>query len=243
MLTCFPEDLAPWRRFNSWCSAHINTRESALYWVIHTKTHLQIFLRSDDTPEIIDAIQNKLPNGIELKRRKFPRKGIAINTPLFFFVKTEEQARNMGPLLQLLSSSEFNLRASARRSNSHYWMPGSEKNDPEFRAREEGNKVTITVSRYERDRKNRERCIQHYGPICSACGFDFSVTYGEIGTDYIHVHHLIKIASHGGKVVKIDPIADLRPVCPNCHEMIHRMDPPYTIDELKGILAKAKAAR
>jgi hypothetical protein len=32
---------------------------------------------------------------------------------------------------------------------------------------------------------------------------------------------------------EIDPIKDLRPVCPNCHAMLHRRTPAYTIEELK----------
>jgi hypothetical protein len=32
---------------------------------------------------------------------------------------------------------------------------------------------------------------------------------------------------------KVDPINDLRPVCPNCHAMIHRgTGPALTVDEL-----------
>jgi len=32
----------------------------------------------------------------------------------------------------------------------------------------------------------------------------------------------------------VDPATDLRPVCPNCHEMLHKKDPPYTIEELRN---------
>jgi hypothetical protein len=38
---------------------------------------------------------------------------------------------------------------------------------------------------------------------------------------------------------KIDPIKDLRPVCPNCHSMLHqRKKPCFTIAELRVILKK-----
>jgi 5-methylcytosine-specific restriction protein A len=33
----------------------------------------------------------------------------------------------------------------------------------------------------------------------------------------------------------VDPIKDLRPVCPNCHAIIHRTDPPCSVDELRQI--------
>ena len=34
----------------------------------------------------------------------------------------------------------------------------------------------------------------------------------------------------------VDPIKDLFPVCPNCHSMLHKIDPPYSIEELKKII-------
>jgi len=108
-------------------------------------------------------------------------------------------------------------------------------------ATQEGAKVSVLINRYERSRKNRELCIKTYGTWCRVCGFDFYLTYGEIGKGYIHVHHLTKLATLEGKARKIDPIKDLRPVCPNCHEMLHRSDPPYTIDQLKEIVVNEKA--
>ena len=35
----------------------------------------------------------------------------------------------------------------------------------------------------------------------------------------------------------MDVDKDLAPVCPNCHYMLHRKDPPYTIEELKEMLS------
>jgi 5-methylcytosine-specific restriction protein A len=36
----------------------------------------------------------------------------------------------------------------------------------------------------------------------------------------------------------VDPVKDLEPVCPNCHAMLHRKDPPYSIEELYGWVAE-----
>ena len=60
-------------------------------------------------------------------------------------------------------------------------------------------------------------------------------TYGEIGKKFIHIHHLVKISDIKEEYM-IDPIEDLRPVCPNCHAMLHKKEPPFTIEELKGML-------
>lgn len=99
----------------------------------------------------------------------------------------------------------------------------------------EGAKKQITVNAYERNRKARNICIKKYGYKCFACGFDFEKKYGIIGRDFIEVHH-IKPLHKINESYCIDPIADLRPVCPNCHAMLHKAN--ITIEELKAILAK-----
>jgi 5-methylcytosine-specific restriction protein A len=99
----------------------------------------------------------------------------------------------------------------------------------------EGAVTRITVNRYERDAKARDKCIDHYGAICSVCGFDFRQKYGVIGEGFIHVHHLVPISEIGASY-RLDPIDDLRPVCPNCHAMLHKKKPPFTIAELSAML-------
>lgn len=101
----------------------------------------------------------------------------------------------------------------------------------------EGAKKTITVNSYERNNKARLLCIKHYGTSCHVCNFDFENSYRDIGKGFIHVHHLTKVADIGEKY-EVNPISDLRPVCPNCHAMLHRKEPPYTIEELKEKLTK-----
>jgi predicted HNH restriction endonuclease len=102
----------------------------------------------------------------------------------------------------------------------------------------EGAKKEITVNFYERSSKARQECINEYGVQCSVCDFDFEKVYGEIGKDFIHVHHLTEISSIAENY-EINPIEDLRPVCPNCHAMLHKNKPkPYTISELKEIIEK-----
>ena len=102
----------------------------------------------------------------------------------------------------------------------------------------EGLKKTITVNTYERNSRARKECIDCWKPICSVCGFVFQQNYGEIGKGFIHVHHLTPV-SEIGKSYQIDPIKDLRPVCPNCHSMIHKQNPPLKIEELIKIMNNA----
>ena len=99
----------------------------------------------------------------------------------------------------------------------------------------EGAVKTVTVNAYERNPDARQRCIEHYGFACSVCQSTLEDRYGQIGRAYIHVHHLTPISSIGQEY-RLDPVKDLRPVCPNCHAMLHRRTPPYSVEELKSII-------
>lgn len=102
----------------------------------------------------------------------------------------------------------------------------------------EGAKKQVTVNKYERNKKARDICINHWKHSCSVCKMEFEDTYGEIGKGYIHVHHKIPL-SEIGKSYKVDPINDLIPVCPNCHAMIHKRKPiPFKIEDIKEKLKR-----
>ncbi len=93
----------------------------------------------------------------------------------------------------------------------------------------------IEVNRYERDGTARRLCIEHYGTGCCVCAIDFGKLYGALAEGFIHVHHLVPLSTIGQEY-QVDPIADLRPVCPNCHAVIHLRNPPLTIDEARELL-------
>jgi 5-methylcytosine-specific restriction protein A len=112
-------------------------------------------------------------------------------------------------------------------------ISSNEVKTPEF-----GKKVSMIVNKYERDPSKRKDCLEHYGYDCQICGFSFEKIYGEIGREFIHVHHIEPLYETGGENKNLDPIKDLIPVCPNCHEMIHRTKISLRPDELKKILHK-----
>lgn len=99
----------------------------------------------------------------------------------------------------------------------------------------EGKVRQVLVNTYERNPAARGKCIAHYGTACSVCSFDFGKTYGDIGEGFIHVHHLKEVSSIG-KEYEVDPIEDLRPVCPNCHSMLHTARPSLSIEALRQTL-------
>ena len=99
----------------------------------------------------------------------------------------------------------------------------------------EGKKSTATVNRYERDLRLRLEAINRHGLNCMACGFNFEDVYGELGSGFIHVHHLNPLAEVGEEH-SVDPQTDLAPLCPNCHSMVHRRSPALSIQELRALM-------
>ena len=97
---------------------------------------------------------------------------------------------------------------------------------------EEGGTVTVKANRYERSETARRACLVEYGAECQVCGLRFEERYGEIGKGFIEVHHEVPLSETEG-ASEVDPTEDLKPVCPNCHAMIHQTDPPLTIEELR----------
>lgn len=99
----------------------------------------------------------------------------------------------------------------------------------------EGSVKKVLVNYFERNPMARQECLDYYGLSCIVCGFNFEEAFGSIGKGFIHVHH-IKPLSKIKKGYIVDPIKDLIPICPNCHSMIHKGDPPHTIEKLKTII-------
>lgn len=102
----------------------------------------------------------------------------------------------------------------------------------------EGAVRKTLTTKYERSPINRALCLAAKGYSCSVCGMNFQQTYGELGREFIHVHHAVPV-SKMGENYKVDPLRELFPVCPNCHAMLHRTDPPMSIEELRTLLTAA----
>jgi 5-methylcytosine-specific restriction protein A len=98
----------------------------------------------------------------------------------------------------------------------------------------EGAKLRVEVNRYERSPLNRQACLSIFGARCKGCGISFGEKYGQLGDGYIHVHHIVPVSELGAGYI-VNPAKDLVPVCPNCHAMLHRADPPLRIEDLRVI--------
>ncbi len=117
--------------------------------------------------------------------------------------------------------------------------PGPDPTEPVPGTYPEGSVSRVEVNRYERNPEARQACIAYHGSNCAACGFSFEVSYGEVGRDFIHVHHVVPVSQLGGDY-QLDPITDLVPLCANCHAMAHQgVSTPRTVAELRRIIAGA----
>ena len=106
----------------------------------------------------------------------------------------------------------------------------------------EGALQQVLRETQKRTRVARRQCCEHYGTTCSVCGINFGRTYGHRAAGFIHVHHLTRLAARKRRH-KVDPIRDLRPVCPNCHAVIHLRSPELSIQEVQALLQSGKRRR
>lgn len=98
----------------------------------------------------------------------------------------------------------------------------------------EGKSYESHSVKYERNPRLRAMCISHFGCKCYVCGFDFKEHYGELGDNFIEVHHLTPLSELKEEHIT-SPIEGMVPLCSNCHSMVHRTNPPVEIDKLKEL--------
>jgi 5-methylcytosine-specific restriction protein A len=152
-------------------------------------------------------------------------------------------------------ASGTRIKPESAKALERLWPRAGSVNEPRQKARgavggeetigsgpfPEGAVSRIEVNAYERNPKARQMCLDHHGLKCAACGMTFAQRYGAIAKEFIHVHHLRQLSSVGLDY-KVNPIVDLRPVCPNCHAVIHLRRPPYSIEEVREMMKSSKKA-
>jgi 5-methylcytosine-specific restriction enzyme A len=99
----------------------------------------------------------------------------------------------------------------------------------------EGARRTVTINRYERERRLRAACLAHHGYACICCGRKLSDTYGPEAETLIQVHHLTPLGTAQRRHL-VDPHSDLVPVCPNCHAVLHSRNPPFSPEQVRTML-------
>lgn len=120
-------------------------------------------------------------------------------------------------------------------------IPTIKHNDADYAPDSEGLEHQYNLTKKERNPELRRKCIEYYKHLwnghihCICCGFDFGKAYGDIGEDYIEIHHVNPHHTFEGEHT-VDPTKDLIPLCSNCHSMIHRVKGQgkcMTLEELK----------
>lgn len=99
----------------------------------------------------------------------------------------------------------------------------------------EGATKWVLVNRFERNRRARDACLAHWGTVCVVCETGLAEVYGPLAAKVVHVHHLVPLAEIGAEYT-VNPVEHLRPVCPNCHAVIHAANPPLTISAVQDLL-------
>jgi 5-methylcytosine-specific restriction protein A len=148
-------------------------------------------------------------------------------TPAFSHLFTSEELGEARRRLRQLPDSAFPTPLPER------VVPGDEIEAGS--AFEEGTLTQVLVNAYERNATARSKCIQHFGAQCVICNLDFGRVYGEIGEGFINVHHTRPLATLKAGY-RVNPVKDLVPVCPNCHAMLHRRQPPLDVEQLRMLM-------
>lgn len=100
----------------------------------------------------------------------------------------------------------------------------------------EGTERLVTHLRRERSPKLRKAKIAAVmrtksGRLaCEVCDLDSAARYGEIGNGFAEVHHRKQLANSG---TRRTALADLAILCSNCHRIIHRTVPMWTVERLR----------
>ena len=109
----------------------------------------------------------------------------------------------------------------------------------------EGKSSVKETTVKKRSRKLRAAAIDHYKNVdgklyCVVCRFCFEDRYGDIGKDFIEIHHERPVYQHsddGFESYIGEAVDKVKPLCSNCHRMIHRYTKkPLSISELKALL-------
>jgi|GEM_PF-1110204 len=103
----------------------------------------------------------------------------------------------------------------------------------------EGAVVQRLVNARERASEARSACLEYWGTDCAVCEIDAAEVYGIQATRFIHVHHLQPLSSLIEPTLT-DAKQDLRPVCPNCHTVLHMTEPPMSIAALRTLMRRLR---
>lgn len=98
----------------------------------------------------------------------------------------------------------------------------------------EGERYTSEAKFRARNRALIEAKKANSDYRCEICEMKFKEVYGDIGDEFIIAHHVNPIGNR--KKASKTTLDDIALVCSNCHDMLHRKDPPFGINQLRNII-------
>lgn len=195
----------------------LNVCEQVLPWFVREKIDPDFdTLYGVTNPDEVHRLWNKIKTDPELKAENAERSPV-----------------NYTEVLRLF---ENYLRRPAAKGNKTIFSEDEDKELPAPELLSEGDLMELRITKHERNPELRRRCIELHGWRCKACGLDFKEKYGDLGTDFIEVHHLYPISHTDGKH-SVDPENELVTLCANCHAMIHRLKgTEMTVEKLQSYI-------
>ena len=114
--------------------------------------------------------------------------------------------------------------------------PGPDVDIHTIAATEGRRRLVLHLQRERNQTVVRNKKKQAAALDCEVCGFSFRRAYSSAASDYCEVHHLLPLS-------KIEQttrtrMEDLAILCANCHRVVHLHNPPYTLNQVRSMLAK-----
>ena len=169
----------------------------------------------------IDVVRNRIPTDTEEQKEHAHRMLEAIK---YYegFLKFDKTANYREILAKKIKHEQ--KKSSTSSGGGSIEIPDNSQPEDEGSARPEGFVSQVFVTKYERNAEDRKKALAKYGYICQVCHMNFEKRYGEIGHEFIEVHHLYPVCNMGEEY-HFDPLDEekgLVPLCSNRHSMIHR---------------------
>ena len=213
-------------------STHRFKEEDRIKLIKFAEEQIPAFLHSNGYPDFGDIYSNLdtdfwngivtdgLPSTTE-EEREYAHMVMESIKYIKGFIKFDKSANYKKLLADKLKREQ--LKASQKDSVKHNPIDHSqpeEANQP----RQEGLPTQVCVTHYERNPEDRRKALERDNYECQVCHMKFVDTYGEIGKEYIEVHHMYPVCNMGENYQfdPLDPEKGLVCLCSNCHSMIHR---------------------
>jgi len=114
--------------------------------------------------------------------------------------------------------------------------PGPDVDIHTLAATEGRRRLVLHLQRERNQTVVRNKKKQAASLDCEVCGFSFSRAYSNAASDYCEVHHLLPLSEVEQSTRT--RMEDLAILCANCHRVVHLHNPPYTLNQVRSMLAK-----